>query len=305
VSIFGERRACPHCGRRVREPKQIEDYRCPRCGKPGPWATDEQAAAWQTEQDELEHARAAAEEATGRYKELLGQVTNGDVASIVPKMRVAADEAGVSDAERGQAELGVFRDWVKAAIADDIFTPEEHERLSVLMSAFGLTPGSLAMADRDLSHDVLVAEINGGYLPEVRSPHLMPKTGEVVHLEAPATLMKEVAVREYQGGYSGFSFPIGKTGIRYKVGGSRGHSVQVGTKLQVADSGILAITNKRAVYTGSRKTVDMPYSKLVNLTVYSDAIVFHLSNRVNAPMFAITSGSDVVAAVVNAAAQRS
>jgi endogenous inhibitor of DNA gyrase (YacG/DUF329 family) len=102
VSIFGERRACPHCGRRVREPKQIEDYRCPRCGKPGPWATDEQAAAWQTEQDELEHARAAAEEATGRYKELLGQVTNGDVASIVPKMRVAADEAGVSDAERGQ-----------------------------------------------------------------------------------------------------------------------------------------------------------------------------------------------------------
>jgi hypothetical protein len=116
--------------------------------------------------------------------------------------------------------------------------------------------------------------------------------------------MKEVAVREYQGGYSGFSFPIGKTGIRYKVGGSRGHSVQVGTKLQVADSGILAITNKRAVYTGSRKTVDMPYSKLVNLTVYSDAIVFHQSNRVNAPMFAIASGSDVVGAVVNAAAQR-
>jgi hypothetical protein len=68
---------------------------------------------------------------------------------------------------------------------------------------------------------------------------------------------------------------------------------------------MLAITNKRAVHSGSRKTVDMPYSKLVNLTVYSDAIVFHLSNRVNAPMFAITSGSDVVAAVVNAAAQRS
>jgi hypothetical protein len=48
----------------------------------------------------------------------------------------------------------------------------------------------------------------------------------------------------------------------------------------------------------------MPYAKLVNLTVFSDGIVFHLSNRVNAPMFAIASGSDVVAAVVNAAAQR-
>jgi hypothetical protein len=304
VSIFGERRVCPHCGRKVREPKRIEDYRCPRCGKPGPWATDEQAAAWQAEQEALEYAQAAAKEAAGRYWELLGQVTNGDLASIIPKMRVAADEAGVSDADRSQAELGVFRDWVKSAIADDIFTPEEHDRLSVLMSAFELTPESLASADRDLSHDVLVAEINSGYLPEVRSPHVIAKAGEMVHLEVPATLMKEVALREYQGGYSGFSFPIGKTGIRYKVGGARGHSVQVGTRLQVADSGLLAVTNRRAVYTGSRKTVDMPYPKLVSVTVYSDAIVFHLSNRVNAPIFSIPTGSDVVAAVVNAAAQR-
>jgi hypothetical protein len=33
-----------------------------------------------------------------------------------------------------------------------------------------------------------------------------------------------------QGGYRGFSFPIGKRGIRYKVGGARGHSVEIGTK---------------------------------------------------------------------------
>jgi hypothetical protein len=304
VSIFGERRICAHCGTKVREPKLIENYRCPRCGKPGPWATEQQVAGWQGEQEALERAHAAAEEAAGRYHELLAEVTNGDVTAIIPKMRVAADEAGISDVERRQAELGAFREWVKAAIADDIFTPEEHKRLSALMSAFGLAPDSLASADRDLSHDVLVAEINSGYLPEVRSPHVIAKAGEIVHLEVPATLMKEVAVREYQGGYSGFSFPIGKTGIRYKVGGARGHSVQVGTKLQVADSGMLAITNKRAVYTGSPKTVDMPYSKLVNLTVYSDGIVFHLSNRVNAPLFMISKGSDVVAAVVNAAAQR-
>jgi hypothetical protein len=55
---------------------------------------------------------------------------------------------------------------------------------------------------------------------------------------------------------------------------------------------------------GSLKTVDMPYSKLVNLTVYSDGIVFHVSNRANAPLFTIAGGTDVVAAVVNAAAQR-
>jgi hypothetical protein len=116
--------------------------------------------------------------------------------------------------------------------------------------------------------------------------------------------MKEVAVREYQGGYSGFSFPIGKTGVRYRVGGSRGHSVQVGTQLQVADTGLLSITSKRAVYAGTRKTIEMPYAKLINLTVYSDGIQFHLSNRVNAPLFTMPNGSDIVAAIVNAAVQR-
>ena len=132
----------------------------------------------------------------------------------------------------------------------------------------------------------------------------MAKKGEIVHLEFPASLMKEVAVREYKGAYQGLSFPIGKTGVRYRVGATRGQSVQVGTQLQVADTGVIAVTNKRAVYMGTLKTVDMPYSKLVNLTVYADGVQFHLSNRVNAPLFTMQQGADIVAAVVNAAAQK-
>ena len=80
--------------------------------------------------------------------------------------------------------------------------------------------------------------------------------------------MKEVAIREYKGGYSGFSFPVGKTGIRYKVGGSRGHSVQVGTKLDVADTGTAGDHEQASGLHGDRKTVDMPYAKLDNLTVF-------------------------------------
>jgi hypothetical protein len=289
----------------VPRPTRIEDYVCPRCGRPGPWASEDQAAAWAAGQEAKERAEAAGREAAARYRQLVQQITmGGDVAVLGQQMRLAADEAGIPESDRRRIELDAFRAWVKTAIADDVFTSEEHERLSALQSAFGINREALAESDKALDHDITVAQINGGYLPEVRSPHLIPKAGEIVHLEVTATLMKEVAVREYQGGYSGFSFPIGKTGIRYRVGGARGRSVQVGTKLQAADSGILAVTNKRAVYTGSRKTVDMPYSKLVNITVYSDGIVFHLSNRVNAPLLAIQSGTDVVAALVNAAAQR-
>jgi hypothetical protein len=54
---------------------------------------------------------------------------------------------------------------------------------------------------------------------------------------------------------------------------------------------------------GSRKTLDMPLPKLVNLNVFSDGVQFHMSNRVNAPLFQISEGSEIVAAIVNAAAQ--
>ena len=77
-----------------------------------------------------------------------------------------------------------------------------------------------------------------------------------------------------------------------------------GAQYVLPDTGVLAVTNKRAVYLGSRKTVDMPYSKLVNLTVYSDGIQFHQSNRVNAPIFTIAKHIDLIAAIVSAAARR-
>lgn len=72
----------------------------------------------------------------------------------------------------------------------------------------------------ELGNRYLVAMANDGRLPVVQGSRLMTKRGEMVHLEQPASLVKEVAVRQYVGGYSGWSFPIGKTGIRYRVGGS-------------------------------------------------------------------------------------
>jgi hypothetical protein len=148
-----------------------------------------------------------------------------------------------------------------------------------------------------------VAEANGGFLPQISSSRLMQKKGEVVHLELGATLLKDVTIRQSEGGYSGFSFPIGKTGVRYRVGGYRGHSVEVGTKRVPADTGDLVISSLRAVFLGSKKTLDLPYAKLENLTLFSDGVQFHQSNRQSAPVFVVPS-PDVVAAYVHAAAQR-
>ena len=59
----------------------------------------------------------------------------------------------------------------------------------------------------------------------------------------------------------------------------------------------------RAIFLGARKTIDLPYKKLANLTVYSDGLQFHQENRVNAPLFRGFDG-EIAAAFLNEAMQR-
>jgi hypothetical protein len=67
----------------------------------------------------------------------------------------------------------------------------------------------------------------------------------------------------YQGGYQGFSFPIGHTGIRYRIGGSRGHFVQGPETPTPVDTGVATITNQRIVFQGPLQTREWDYSKLL------------------------------------------
>lgn len=185
-------------------------------------------------------------------------------------------------------------------MADDYLTEEEETRLLDEGAALGIDGESEL---RDVMPRLVVARVNDGRLPIVSQPSIMLKKDEVVHAEMEAGLLKEVKVREYQGGYRGFSFRIAK-GVRYHTGSTRGRSVVVGTKIETADEGILSLTSQRAVYVGRRKTIEMPYSKLINLNIFTDGVQFHMSNRKNPPMFQVDEGyGDVVAAVVNAASQ--
>jgi hypothetical protein len=145
--------------------------------------------------------------------------------------------------------------------------------------------------------------VNDGRLGVIAEPHLITKKNEVVHLETNASLMKEVAKREFRAGTTGVSFRIAK-GVTWRTGAIRGKSVVVGTELQAADSGVLAVTSERLAYMGG-KTIELPYAKLMNLEVFSDGVRVHASNRQNAPLFKVEHGvGEVIAATVNAAMQK-
>ena len=212
-------------------------------------------------------------------------------------------ELGVlSEKERRTRSSGAFHTYAENVLADDRLTEDEETAFGEVAEALGIGQNDFETTYRDLLNRLVIARVNDGRLGVIAEPRLMTKKDEVVHLEANASLMKEVAVREWRGGSSGVSFRIAK-GVSYRTGAIRGKSVVVGTELQVADSGVLAVTSQRIAYMGN-KTIELSYAKLMNLDVFSDGVRVHVSNRQNAPLFKVDPGvGEVIAATVNAAMQ--
>lgn len=128
--------------------------------------------------------------------------------------------------------------------------------------------------------------------PAIESP-LELKRGEHAYLSVPATLSRNQTRTHYVGGSQGFSFPIGHTGIRYRVGSFHGQPVsqQVLTKI---DQGSLVITSHRIAFVGRLKSVVIQLDKVVHVEIYSDALaVFHEKHE-NPEFFLVQAPKQVV-----------
>ena len=120
----------------------------------------------------------------------------------------------------------------------------------------------------DSLYEAAVLQTSGAQ--PVESP-LVLKSGEQAFLSVPATLARLVTRTHYVGGSSGFSFPIGHTGIRYRVGAFRGEPVhqQALTKL---DAGTFVLTNQRVAYVGQTKSTGVALAKIMHVEVYDDGL---------------------------------
>jgi hypothetical protein len=146
--------------------------------------------------------------------------------------------------------------------------------------------------------------VNDGRLGEIEAPHrIIPKKDEVVHLQVDAALLKEVAIRQWQGGSSGVSFRVAK-GVSFRTGQVKGRSVVVGSEIKIDDTEVLSVTSSRVAFLGDRKTVEIPYAKLVGPDVFSDGVTLRSSSRQNAVLLRLPEGyGEVVAATINGAMQ--
>jgi hypothetical protein len=176
-------------------------------------------------------------------------------------------------AERAQ-KADELRTFVDTLIRPDGSMPAGGDELEEYFRQHNMAPEDVPP---DVARTLTLALANGGtFVP--CSTALLVKRDEVAYVDAPASLLKEVAKREFRGGSQGVSVPLGG-GVRYRVGAMRGQMVTIGTQWQTADSGTLTVTNQRVVYHGGRKTLEFLFTRLAALTAYSDAIDLGVTNR--------------------------
>jgi hypothetical protein len=246
-----------------------------------------------------------AEEARSTYAEFAQSAAASDpeqARALAASFKQNQSVDSLSEKERRQRGSVAFRAYAEKVLDDDRLTADEEGAFGEVADALNITNADFQTTFSDVRNRLVVARMNDGRMDVIEQPHFMTKKDELVYLETSAKLMKEVALREWQGGSSGMSFRVMK-GVSFRTGAIRGHSVVVGTELQVADEGMLAVTSHRVVYMGN-KTMELPFSKLLNIDVFSDGVRVHASNRQNAPLFKLDDGmGQVVAATVNAAVQ--
>ena len=120
---------------------------------------------------------------------------------------------------------------------------------------------------------------------EVESP-LILKRGEKAAMVMPATFARKQSRRQWVGGSQGLSFPIGHTGIRYRVGSFHGHPIEQ-QFLAHLDAGQLVVTNQRIAFIGPLKSTTIPLAKLLHVECYSDAVAVFMEGRENPDFFLV------------------
>jgi hypothetical protein len=114
-------------------------------------------------------------------------------------------------------------------------------------------------------------------LVPVAAPNFMLKKDESCYYTAPATLYSMHKERTYQGGYGGVSVRLAR-GIWVRSGGGRAIPV-TSQKMKSDGEGTVYLTDRRLVFVGATKSVEIPFTKMASVEPYADGLRVDVANK--------------------------
>jgi len=181
----------------------------------------------------------------------------------------------LKDEDVKQVSIEIFREEVQNAIADENVSLEERVRLENLKNILGLQDEDVQEELETIAEIIVLTDLEKGKLPEVPreevEKYLILAPEEVCHCLVEAALLEAVRRRE-TGGYYGFSFRVAR-GVYLRTG--RYTLPKITEEVQKIDEGLLAVTNKRFIFIGDRRSVEVPLRNILSVELFQDSFSVH------------------------------
>lgn len=115
-------------------------------------------------------------------------------------------------------------------------------------------------------------------LSPIPNPPIILKKKEIAYLVLGNIALHEPrAVRQTYGGYAGPTIRVAK-GVSFRVGSVAARS-ESHDELRNIDQGSLVLTNKRMIFTGSKRTVNIDLKKIIAIEAYKDGVASQRENK--------------------------
>lgn len=178
---------------------------------------------------------------------------------------------------------------------DGRISPQEWEDLESLARVLHV---SLDMAEKDrllFNRMKMLWLLENGEMPEVASD-LFLKRGETCHFMGPADWLESRTITQ-RVNYSGLGYRVRIMKGLYWQGGSMGLQRITSEEIVAIDSGTLYVTNKRILFNGVHKNMNLPLGRVIDLVPYSDAVGIE-KDRGRSPIFRVEQDAEILAVVL-------
>lgn len=127
-----------------------------------------------------------------------------------------------------------------------------------------------------VSQALILKKLETGIMPPtmpLTAPVVLAPNEIVLWEYSNISMYNEKIEREFIGRSSGFSFTVMK-GVRYHVGGGKGHPIEH-SRMNLDAIGQLIVTNNNLIFYSPKKMAKVPFKKIIGITPYSDGLEIH------------------------------
>lgn len=248
---------------------------CKYCGKPAGFLRSKHA---ECEEQHQQRERVIQDGRTQIASEASIAIAGNDSFDILEKKIADIEQTfSVPTDDRKSLLISGWEIAVDNALEDGIFEVTEEHRLVEFKSYFGLSQsdldgnGSLTKITKAaVLRDVLNGTIPDRVTIEGSLPINFQKKEQVVWAFPNSQYLEDKTRRQYVGTSQGVSIRIMK-GVYYRVGAFKGHAIEHTERVHI-DTGWVVVTSKNVYFAGPRKSLRVPYAKVVSFEPFSDGI---------------------------------